>query len=151
MCPGTGSLCRRAIEISQKREESAMVTMEDVNAAIKEMTTSKAVMAVKHCSVHQRLFLIACMNVERKTGISDLVFMDVEEEHVVLCRMAKLREPTTSDLHSICAFLGHYRLIIAEVSKAGLPYQKLKLNINVQDIITGVRASKHKNLQQLVK
>jgi Cdc6-like AAA superfamily ATPase len=139
------------MELRFNRNPNEIVTMDDINLAIKEMSNSKSVIAVKHCSVQQRVFLIACMNIERKSGISDLIFMDVEEEHIILCRLAKLLQPTTSDLHSICAYLTQYHLIISEGPKAGFPHQKIKLNINIQDIITGVCASKHSKLEHLVK
>jgi Cdc6-like AAA superfamily ATPase len=145
------NLYSRAVEIHQLDKDSELVDRNHVDKAINEMNNSKSVKAIQFCSLHQKVFLLACINVQRKTGVPELIFGDIEQEHLVLCGMLKINNPTTPILHSICSYLGQCRMIIAETLKLGQPKARVKLNIDNQDVFTGIINAKHDSLTKYVE
>lgn len=144
-------LISRAVEIHSESNDDGLVMMDHIQKAIKEMNSSKSVKAVQNASLHQRIFLLAIINASRKCGTVDVVFSDVVDEHESICRLANIAIPYMSNLYSICGFLGQYHLTLVESAKQGDPNQKIKLNINEQDVVTGAKLSQHAKLSRILK
>ena len=132
---------RRAIELFNVNPKTELVGLEFIDAAIKEMSSSKIVRAIQYSSLHQRLFLLAITKTIRKTGINETYFCDVVEEHESICRLARIEIPSTTSMYQVCSFLARYHLILMEPGKQGDPSMKLVLQVEEGDVFTGLKNS----------
>ena len=121
--------------------EGDVVTNSFIEAAMKEMSSSKIVRAIQFSSLHQKLFLLAVTRVIKKTGLNEALFGDVVEEHESICRLARIEIPSTTSLYQICNFLGTYHLVLLEPGKQGDPGMKLLLQVDQTDVMTGIKNS----------
>jgi hypothetical protein len=135
----------------QKGGDKTSADMSHINMAIKEMTSSSSVKAIQFSSVYQQLFLLASIKQMRVSGLVELHYGQVLEELSLLCRHNRISIPPASLLHSICAFLGQYQLLIVEGSKAGNPSQKIKLAVDQQDVLVAIAQTGHSALSKIAK
>jgi origin recognition complex subunit 1 len=147
-------LTRRAVELFQDaktKENTDLIPMLYIEDALKEMNTSKAVISVKNSSLHQQIFLLSVLNMIKKTGLMDVDFDSVQTEHRDICTMARVKTPSTSVLYSVCQSLGEFKLLVVEMGKLGMPQQKLKINVDRNDIVKGIENAKHPKLISTIK
>lgn len=126
------------------------MTMDDIKSAIKEMTTSSTVKALQHSTLHQLLFLLSCIKQSRLTGLSELSYRNIIEEHQSYCHLYSKSSPTMSVFHAISSYLGYYQLLTLEVAKSGDFSQKIKLNVDEQDVFLGIKQGDNKVLKTIV-
>lgn len=147
-------LIRRAVELFQEAETpetNNLIPMVYIEEALKEMNTSKAVVSVKNSSLHQQIFLLSVLNMIKKTGLMDVDFDSVQAEYRDICTMARVKIPSTSLLYSVCQSLGEFKLLLVEIGKLGMPQQKLKINVDRNDILRGIEIAKHPKLISTIK
>ncbi|KAI8985155.1 P-loop containing nucleoside triphosphate hydrolase protein [Pilobolus umbonatus] len=140
-------ICRRAVEIIETRNRNkkgndavpSHVTISVVDEAIKEMYTSPIMSFIKSCSLHQKLFLVACMQSTRSSGIAEVEMGDVIHNHSQICRWHFIEPPSSSDYMRICESLGESRAIIMESNRRDI-FMRISLNVNEEDIIMACTA-----------
>ncbi|RCI04432.1 Origin recognition complex, subunit 1 [Rhizopus stolonifer] len=135
-------ICRRAVEIVEtKLADQKHVTISIVDQAIKEMFTSPSVAFIQSCSLHQKIFLVACMHRSRAIGLAEVEFGDVAHYHVQTCKWHNIEPPNTSDLMRVCESLGQTRALMMENGRMDI-CMRLSLNLVEQDIIMACKADK---------
>lgn len=135
-------ICRRAVEIIENRAETgAHVTIAIVDEAIKEMFTSPSVAFIRSCSLHQKIFLVACMQRSRAIGLAEIEFGDVAHYHIQTCKWHNIEPPNTSDLMRVCESLGQTRALLMEGGRMDI-CMRLSLNLVEEDIVMACKADK---------
>ncbi|KAI8095958.1 P-loop containing nucleoside triphosphate hydrolase protein [Thamnidium elegans] len=135
-------ICRRAVEIIENRAETgAHVTIAIVDEAIKEMFTSPSVAFIRSCSLHQKIFLVACMQRSRAVGLAEIEFGDVAHYHIQTCKWHNIEPPNTSDLMRVCESLGQTRALLMEGGRMDI-CMRLSLNLVEEDIVMACKADK---------
>ncbi|CEP11336.1 hypothetical protein [Parasitella parasitica] len=142
-------ICRRAVEIVELRasEGSAStatnkhVTIAIVDEAIKEMFSSPSVAFIRSCSLHQKIFLVACMQRSRAVGLAEIEFGDVAHYHIQTCKWHNIEPPNTSDLMRVCESLGQTRALVMEGGRMDI-CMRLSLNLIEEDIVMACKADK---------
>lgn len=135
-------ICRRAVEIVETRSNmGAHVTIAIVDEAIKEMFTSPSVAFIRSCSLHQKIFLVACMQRSRAIGLAEIEFGDVAHYHVQTCKWHNIEPPNTSDLMRVCESLGQTRALLMEGGRMDI-CMRLSLNLVEEDIVMACKADK---------
>ena len=101
-------ICRRAVDLRAEANAArggsarALVSMEDIDGALKEMLAATSVLAIRSAALHEKVMLCAVLAAMRASGTADATFHDVSERHLQLCRMHSLRTPTLADLALVC-------------------------------------------------
>ncbi|KAI7904824.1 P-loop containing nucleoside triphosphate hydrolase protein [Cokeromyces recurvatus] len=145
-------ICRRAVEIvenrikEQEEEEGGKsapkhVTIAIVDEAIKEMFSSPSVAFVRSCSLHQKIFLIACLQRSRAIGLAEIEFGDVAHYHIQTCKWHNIEPPNTSDLMRVCESLGQARALLMEGGRMDI-YMRISLNLIEEDIVMACKTDK---------
>lgn len=140
-------ICRRAVEVVEDRlnnpttASAKLVTIGVVDEAIKEMFTSPAVSFVKSCSLHQKVFLVSCMQRVRAIGLAEIEFGDVAHNHVQTCKWHNIEPPNTSDLMRVCESLGQSRALVMESGSMDI-HMRLSLNLVEEDILMACKTDK---------
>ncbi|KAL9541798.1 hypothetical protein MBANPS3_008922 [Mucor bainieri] len=145
-------ICRRAVEIVEQRlsESSSSsssnssnkhVTIAVVDEAVKEMFSSPSVAFIRSCSLHQKIFLVACMQRSRAIGLAEIEFGDVAHYHIQTCKWHNIEPPNTSDLMRVCESLGQTRALIMESGRMDI-CMRLSLNLIEEDIVMACKADK---------
>lgn len=149
-------ICRRAVEIVELRQSTSAtsapigqaatappshVTIAIVDEAIKEMFTSPSVAFIRSCSLHQKIFLVACMQRSRAIGLAEIEFGDVAHYHIQTCKWHNIEPPNTSDLMRVCESLGQTRALLMEGSRMDI-CMRLSLNLIEEDIVMACKADK---------
>ncbi|KAJ9097670.1 hypothetical protein QFC21_004707 [Naganishia friedmannii] len=83
--------CRRAVEVSMESAKNnnvapKPVTIKDMAAVLKAMTSSPVAMFVKQCSLHQKMMLAAMLRCIRREGLSEISWRSVRADHDNLIR-----------------------------------------------------------------
>jgi Cdc6-like AAA superfamily ATPase len=147
-------LLRRAVEIFVNSDDSQTgVDMDHVKQAIQEMTKSSLIPQIQRCSFQQLLFLLSCVKRSRATGIKELTFCDIVDDHYAFCfkYLSEKYTPSVSTLHEIANFLSGFNLLIAERSKAGEPGQKIQMRVHEDDIFQAIKSISHPKLMPILK
>ncbi|EPB88802.1 hypothetical protein HMPREF1544_04442 [Mucor circinelloides 1006PhL] len=139
-------ICRRAVEIVEQRisessESKKHVTIAVVDEAVKEMFSSPSVAFIRSCSLHQKIFLVACMQRSRAIGLAEIEFGDVAHYHIQTCKWHNIEPPNTSDLMRVCESLGQTRALIMEAGRMDI-CMRLSLNLIEEDIVMACKADK---------
>ncbi|OBZ90853.1 Origin recognition complex subunit 1 [Choanephora cucurbitarum] len=138
-------ICRRAVEIIETKiaQEGTQkhVTIAIVDQAIKEMFTSPSVAFIQSCSLHQKIFLVACMHRSRAIGLAEVEFGDIAHYHIQTCKWHNIEPPNTSDLMRVCESLGQTRALIMESGRMDI-CMRLSLNLIEEDITMACKADK---------
>jgi Cdc6-like AAA superfamily ATPase len=148
-------ICRRAVEIVELRRSAieekgnaktatqppSHVTIAIVDEAIKEMFTSPSVAFIRSCSLHQKIFLVACMQRSRAIGLAEIEFGDVAHYHIQTCKWHNIEPPNTSDLMRVCESLGQTRALLMEGGRMDI-CMRLSLNLIEEDIVMACKADK---------
>ncbi|KAG1382944.1 hypothetical protein G6F61_001802 [Rhizopus arrhizus] len=143
-------ICRRAVEIVEQRSiatvtdstnEKMQVTIAVIDGAIKEMFTSPSVAFIRSCSLHQKIFLVSCMQRSRAVGMAEIEFGDVAHYHVQTCKWHNIEPLNTSDLMRICESLGQSRALVMEGGRMDI-YMRISLNLMEEDIVMACKADK---------
>jgi hypothetical protein len=124
--------------------------LKHIEAAIKEMTSSSTVKSIQNLSFFEQMFLISCIKEVRSSGLVELNYGMVVQQFEKNCRLSSIEFPSFSNLNMIATHLGRYNMLITESTKAADPCQKIKLAIDEQDIISGIRLGADKTLARLV-
>ncbi|KAI7890994.1 P-loop containing nucleoside triphosphate hydrolase protein [Mucor mucedo] len=135
-------ICRRAVEIVETRPEMGThVTIPIVTEAVKEMFTSPSVAFIRSCSLHQKIFLVACMQRSRAIGLVEIEFGDVAHYHIQTCKWHNIEPPNTSDLMRVCESLGQTNALVMEGGRMDI-CMRLSLNLAEEDIVMACKADK---------
>ncbi|KAF1801378.1 P-loop containing nucleoside triphosphate hydrolase protein [Mucor lusitanicus] len=142
-------ICRRAVEIVEQRlsepnnnnNSNKHVTIAVVDEAVKEMFSSPSVAFIRSCSLHQKIFLVACMQRSRAIGLAEIEFGDVAHYHIQTCKWHNIEPPNTSDLMRVCESLGQTRALIMESGRMDI-CMRLSLNLIEEDIVMACKADK---------
>lgn len=129
-------ICRRAAEIAQST--GVEVSMATISQALQEMNQSPIFLAMQHCSLHERLFLVATLSQFRTLGVEEAIFSEIVKVHLMFCRVRGIESVSTSTLAGVCARLGASRLLIVEPGEMDA-FRRVRLNCNVDDIIFALR------------
>lgn len=145
-------ICRRAAEISENNGNEALVTMDDVNAALKAMITQPKVKAIKNCSKLEQYVLqavvseVVCfflfilfnnsffllLQVER-TGVEETFFPNVYKMLVSLSVFNGFNVVSVSVVLGAVARLSACRLLLVDQKSHDLD-QRIILNVSPDDV-----------------
>ncbi|XP_035699697.1 origin recognition complex subunit 1-like [Branchiostoma floridae] len=136
-------ICRRATELAELaktpgRKSAALVNMTHVDTAVQEMFSSPKIMAIRHASLQEQLFLKAVVAEFRRSGLEEATFLQVSQQHECLCRLDGVSVPTMSQLSGVCSTLGASRLLLVEAGKSDLS-QRVRLNVSQDDVMYALR------------
>ncbi|KAJ2962377.1 hypothetical protein NQZ79_g2550 [Umbelopsis isabellina] len=141
-------ICRRAIEIVEENvkkggaaAKKTHVTIAIINEAVREMFSSPAVTFVQQCSLHQKLFLVSVLKCVQRTGLADVEFGEVAQQHVQTCKWHHIEAPGTSDLMRVCESLGQTRALVVEGGRLDLG-MRIALNISEGDLVMACKGDK---------
>ncbi|XP_024534221.1 origin of replication complex subunit 1B isoform X1 [Selaginella moellendorffii] len=154
-------LCRRAAELVECRQKSGnlegrctcnvfgcpdrcsesntrLIGMADVEAAVTEMFQAPHVQAMRMCSKHAKIFLVAMVYEYHRTGMVETTFEQVSRAHSLLCSNNGEQPPDKDVLLSIGCKLGECRLLLCETGSRHR-LQKLQLNFPSDDVSFALR------------
>jgi Cdc6-like AAA superfamily ATPase len=142
-------ICRRAVEIVELRSTDqekgkpapTHVTIGIITEAIQEMYSSPSIAFISSCSLHQKIFLVACMQRSRAIGLAEIEFGDVAHYHIQTCKWHNIEPPNTSDLMRVCESLGQTRALVMEGGRMDI-CMRLSLNLVEEDIVMACKADK---------
>jgi Cdc6-like AAA superfamily ATPase len=141
-------ICRRAIEIVEENikkggaaAKKTHVSIAIINEAVREMFSSPAVTFVQQCSLHQKLFLVSVLKCVQRTGLADVEFGEVAQQHVQTCKWHHIEAPGTSDLMRVCESLGQTRALVVEGGRLDLG-MRIALNISEGDLVMACKGDK---------
>ena len=144
-------ICRYAIHLIQSSTDpSKLISVDVVLKAVRELSSSPALLSLMNASVHQMLFLVCIIKQTRKTGISDVVLVDVIIEHMRVCKTQGVVSPTPMELFDIASELGEYKWILVESNKGMDRSKKLRLNMMEEDVMMVLHKSIEPELQNLL-
>eukprot|EP00052_Salpingoeca_macrocollata_P013582 m.106078 g.106078 ORF g.106078 m.106078 type:complete len:118 (+) comp18979_c0_seq1:1449-1802(+) len=103
-----------------------------------EMSASPMILHIQSATLHEKLFLIACLMKFQKSGVEETVFGDVARTQVSLCRMRGVPPPTTAALASVCAQLGACRVLLVEIGEMDI-FKRIRLNCSRDDVLFALR------------
>jgi Cdc6-like AAA superfamily ATPase len=124
-------ICRRATEIAER--ENTLVTINHVDQAIKQMFSSAKIIAVKHATKHEQLFLKSISCLYKQSGLEETNFNKIYEQHSAMCKIENLKPLNRTQLLNICCSLASLKLILLEPSK-NIYLQRVRLNMSTDDI-----------------
>ncbi|XP_065829540.1 origin recognition complex subunit 1-like isoform X2 [Oscarella lobularis] len=78
-------ICRRAVELATG--EDATVTLKHISDAVQTISSSPIIVAMRNCSLYERLFFQAILSVFRKKGIEEATFGEIYKDHASLCHL----------------------------------------------------------------
>ncbi|XP_068637543.1 origin of replication complex subunit 1B-like isoform X2 [Aristolochia californica] len=136
-------ICRRAAEIADSRlkqlsspsthdniiQENPLVSMADVEAAIKEMFEAPHIQVMKSCSKLSKILLVAMVHELYTTGMGEVTF---ERLAMTVARLCKINGQTCPEWDTILkagCTLGQCRILLCEEG-AKHRLQKLQLNFS---------------------
>ncbi|KAL5970674.1 Origin recognition complex subunit 1 [Taenia solium] len=134
-------ICRRAAELAQlEGGQKAIITIQHVNAALREMFTSLGLTALRSVSHHERLLLRAIVAEVAARGTEEVPLSRCLQQLHVLCNLEGVPRPTDTDIFAMCASLSAYRLISAEPSRKDTN-MLLRLNCSRSDVLFALKVS----------
>lgn len=137
-------VCRRAVEIADASAGGDVTKMKNkINIQMllntfNDMYASSNVKFIKHSALQHKIFLIALAIRIRRSGLHEVPFAELAEEHMRLCRMHKFEIPNGSQLSAICGALGASRAITVDDPKLDL-YRSVRLMLSEQDVYHAVQ------------
>ena len=102
---------RRGVEIAMD-EESAEMTMEHVQKAIKEASGSIRMDFFRSISKHQLILIRALVQDQLKSGLEESTFLQVFEEYKPICIGEELIPLSMSAAWCAVLFLSRYILVV---------------------------------------
>lgn len=153
-------LCRRAAELaefrlkqttslgnatngsnSNKGTVKSLVGMADVEAAIHEMFQAPHIQMMRRCSRLAKIFLVAMVHEQYKTGMSETSFEKLAISISSLCRSNGEQCPDWDTIFSVGCRLGACRILLCE---PGFRHrlQKLQLNFPSDDVSFALKEDK---------
>ena len=124
-------ICRRATEIAER--ENALVTINHVDYAIKQMFSSAKIIALKHATKHEQIFLKAISYLYQHTGLEETNLNKIYEQHSAMCKFENMKPLNRTQLLNVCCALASSKLILLEPSK-NIYLQRVRLNMSTDDI-----------------
>ncbi|KAI9208494.1 P-loop containing nucleoside triphosphate hydrolase protein [Polychytrium aggregatum] len=150
-------ICRKAIDIFQSHVEQAKtpdggelskISIDIINQAIKELSSSPTIQAIQNASLHQRIFLVALIRVFRKHGLSRAQLGDVSREHLRLCQLLSYSAPKFHELFQICSTLCCNGCLNIQSHKVEINHE-IELNVSITDVETALKKIDDKALSFL--
>ncbi|RUS20272.1 hypothetical protein BC937DRAFT_95564 [Endogone sp. FLAS-F59071] len=144
-------ICRRAVEIVETKLKndtpaaqttitaSYQVTIATINEAVREMFSSPSVSFIRRASLHQKIFLLATVQRLRRSGVADVEFAEVAQQHMQTCRWQGVEPPSSGDLAAVCASLGQARCLLVEPGRMDL-CQRIRLNVSEEDVTMALKS-----------
>lgn len=131
-------ICRRATLIAEQtnpnpKSNECIVTMKDVDQALKEIFSSMKIVAIRDASKQEQAFLKAVVQEFRVCGLEEAVFARVYEHHKAICQFDGMHIPSTLELFEVANNLYDLRLILLDAHKSYLK-KKVRLNISLDDV-----------------
>eukprot|EP00898_Chlorokybus_atmophyticus_P008308 jgi/Chlat1/8479/Chrsp80S07929 len=144
-------LCRRAAEFARSRAQAmatqqahvvqpvtSAITMNDIDAAHKEISSAVHMQDIINLPLHARLLLVVIALEQRKSGVTQTTFEVVAENHLQLCDQHQLFPPTITQLLDITTYLGALQLIVCE-DPSQQRFRKIQLTYPIEDISFALR------------
>ncbi|XP_069128426.1 origin recognition complex subunit 1-like [Argopecten irradians] len=135
-------ICRRATEITEamspSKKANILVSTCHVDTALQEMFSSPKIVAIRSCSVQEKVFLRAIVAEFHRTGLEEAEFGKLYSQHISLCRFDDLQPPSTSELAGMCSRLGSIRLLLVEHGRNDL-FMRVRLNVSQDDILYALK------------
>ncbi|XP_060078771.1 origin recognition complex subunit 1-like [Ylistrum balloti] len=135
-------ICRRATEITEamspSKKANLLVSTCHVDAALQEMFSSPKIVAIRSCSIQEKVFLRAIVAEFHRTGLEEAEFSKLYSQHISLCRFDDLQPPSTSELAGMCSRLGSIRLLLVEHGRNDL-FMRVRLNVSQDDILYALK------------
>ena len=109
-------ICRRAAKICEAgNNPGGTVTIENINTAAKELSSSLHTSAIAAASLFEKIFLIACYKQTVTNDSDDLKYTAVWNRFKTLANRLKLaRLPSKGETMFLCQRLGSTKLLITE-------------------------------------
>lgn len=127
---------------SKSIEKTHLVTVQHIKTAHQELNNAPHVLAIKHTSVLERLFLASVVLKLRSTGIECIPFQDVADRFEGLCRgimgMQTNQQPTRSEVRNICHRLARIKILAVE-ENYGEP--SIRMNVMMGEAVDAIRNS----------
>ncbi|VDD76490.1 unnamed protein product [Mesocestoides corti] len=133
-------VCRRAAELSRQEGAKTPTTIHHVNAALKEMFTSPKLTALRSASHYEKLLLRAIVSEASARSAEEVRLDRCMEQMYALCNLEGLPRPTDTEVFSMCAALGAYKLILVEASRRDTN-MLVRLNCSQSDVLFALKAS----------
>ncbi|KAJ7557482.1 hypothetical protein O6H91_05G128300 [Diphasiastrum complanatum] len=153
-------LCRRAVELAEQRlsdlssttikgcrhakglgASGKLIGMADVEAAILEMFQAPHMQIMKQSSKQAKIFLLAILHEQNRTGMAETSFEKVAIAHSLLCSTNNEQCPNWDTLLAIGCRLGACRLLLSEQGSQHR-LQKLQLNFPSEDVSFALKDNK---------
>ncbi|XP_033739227.1 uncharacterized protein LOC117326577 [Pecten maximus] len=135
-------ICRRATEITEamspSKKANILVSTCHVDTALQEMFSSPKIVAIRSCSIQEKVFLRAIVAEFHRTGLEEAEFAKLYSQHISLCRFDDLQPPSTSELAGMCSRLGSIRLLLVEHGRNDL-FMRVRLNVSQDDILYALK------------
>ena len=133
-------ICRRATELAEAEGsgKDCLVGMKHMDSALQEMQSSPKIVAMRHASLQEKLFLRGIIAEFQRTGVEEALFSGIYIQHVSLCRMEGIPPPSASEAAAICSKLGSFRLLLCESGKLDT-MQRIRLNVSQDDVMYALR------------
>ncbi|KAK0069981.1 origin recognition complex subunit 1-like isoform X1 [Biomphalaria pfeifferi] len=134
-------ICRRSTEIAESRvgnEDTALVSMVDINSAVEEMFCSPKIHAIRNLSLQEQMFLQAVVAEFQRAGIEEAEFSKLFDQHLTLCRFEGIHAPSMTELSGLCQRLGSMRLLLVEPGHLDLR-MRVRLNVSQDDVVYALR------------
>ena len=109
------------------------MTINHVDYAIKQMFSSVKIIALKHATKHEQIFLKSISYLYKHTGLEETNLNKIYEQHSTMCKLENVKPLNRTQLINICCSLASLKLILLEPSK-NIYLQRVRLNMSTDDI-----------------
>ncbi|KAJ8923919.1 hypothetical protein NQ315_006695 [Exocentrus adspersus] len=126
-------ICRRAAEIAESENDSQLVNLCHVNAALNVMITQPKVRAIRNCSRLEQLILQSIVAEVERTGVEETTFADIYKMLISCATIEGFKMVSGTVAFSALARLSACRLILSDPKCSDIT-QKLILNVSIDDV-----------------
>lgn len=119
--------------VAALNNNTTLVNIGHVDAAIKQMFSSAKITALTHCSKLEQIFMKAIAILYKKSGIEETSLNKIFEQHQFLCKTLNIQTLNRSQLLNICCTLASSKLILLEPTK-NIYLQRVRCNMSIDDI-----------------
>lgn len=131
-------LCRKAVlmaesSFSNNPNRDGLVNIDDVQAALRDLSSTVKASAIRQCSKHEQIFLEAVISAFEQNGLEEASFESVARIHENTS-FFRGHKCSISQLFHIAFRLYEQRLILLDTSPGCFLSKKVRLNVSKDDI-----------------
>ena len=131
-------LCRKAVLMAESSYHSnpnrdGLVNIDDVQAALRDLSSAVKASAIRQCSKHEQIFLEAVISAFEQNGLEEASFESVARIHENTS-FFRGHKCSISQLFHIAFRLYEHRLILLDTSPGCFLSKKVRLNVSKDDI-----------------